>query len=361
MITVTKKTLYVCAAAAVLLFSPSWPALASDPYNALIWNGSSRGDWYEWWYYKVVVPETREAFYFCYGVVNPWDLGLTKPASRSYVSFGSFGVLENFEQTFTPKDFTAASGSTFVKIGENTATDRMLQGHLTTPDGKEVSWDLTLEKNWGVNVMGWTIYQPGISNIFWYPAQASASMSGRITYRGKTVSLNRAPAYQDRNWGKSFPKWWAWLVSNHFKNSPGTVLAAGGGRPKIFPGVEIYEGMAIGLRHQGREYIFSPSKGDQVRLDINFGKWEVSARNRQGERLELSGYAPRDKFLLLQFMTPQGKLFNDYEALLGYIRVKLYTRTELIADLETDEGGIEFGSFEKQDFEKLFSGTTRLQ
>jgi tocopherol cyclase len=345
----------------------------ADAYNALIWDPGSRGDWYEWWYYKVVVPGTRDAFYFCYGVVNPWDISQTNAASRSYVSAGSFGDNATFEAAFKPGDFSASSEAASVRIGGNTATDRALKGSLPAPGGGEFSWDLTLEKDWGINLMGWTMYQDWISNIFWYPAQAGAWMSGKINYRGRSVSLNRAPAYQDRNWGRSFPKWWTWLVSNNFKNSPGTILASGGGQPRIFPGIGFIQTVTIGLRHQGREYLFQPTSGDLVSVDVNFGKWEVSARNKKGERMEISAYAPREKFLLLQFMTPQGKMYNDYEALSGSINVKLYKDSELIADLETDDGGIEFGSFasfgsgpvindsDAVSFEALFSGKNHLQ
>ncbi|MDO8803754.1 MAG: tocopherol cyclase family protein [Elusimicrobiota bacterium] len=340
-------------------------------YNALIWKPGNKGDWYEWWYYKVVLPGSTDAFYFCYGVVNPWDTDQTNPASRAYLSAGSFGDREVFEQDFKVKEFSASSASTFVNIGGNTATDRALKGRLAAPDGGEISWDLTLEKDWGVNLMGWTMYQDWISNIFWYPAQAGARMSGTINYRGRSVSLNRAPAYQDRNWGRSFPKWWTWLVSNNFKNSPGTILASGGGQPRIFPGVDFIQTVTVGLRHQGREYLFRPTGGDFVSVDINFGKWEVSARNQRGERMEISAHAPREKFLLLKFMTPQGETYNDYEALDGRINVKLYKGSKLIADLETDSGGIEFGSFASYgavpgapdafDFEALFSGQNHLQ
>lgn len=333
--------------------SPRAPA--QDPYNTLIWDRSSRGDWYEWWYYKVVLPGTSEAFYFCYGVVNPWDVKQTRPASRAFVDMGSFGAGEIVSRTYAPGEFAAASDRTFVQIGDNVATDRALKGRLRTRDGEEVSWDLSLKKDWGFNAMGWAMSQGWFSNIFWYPAQAGATMSGRITYRGKTITLDHAPAYQDRNWGSGFPRWWTWLVSNHFKNSPGTVLAAGGGQPKIFPGTELLQGVSIGLRHKGREYVFQPTNGDSVKMNVRFGKWEVSARNVRYERIEISAYAPPEKFLLLKFMTPQGLVFNDYETLLGRIRVKLYRGSRLIADLETDEGGIEFGSHEKADFEGLFS------
>lgn len=336
-------------------------AAEADRYNSRVWDGTSRGDWYEWWYYKVVLPGTQEAFYFCYGVVNPWDLDRTRPASRSYVAMGSFAAGEVVEQDFAPGRFSASPDTTFVQVADNAATDRGLKGRLVGPDGGEVSWDLKVEKDWAFNAMGWAMSQGWISNIFWYPAQAGAFMSGTISFKGRTVTLDRAPAYQDRNWGTSFPKWWTWLVSNDFKNSPGTVLAAGGGQPRIFPGTDFYQGVAIGLRHQGREYVFRPTSGDLITVDVRFGKWAVEARNRRGEKIELSAFAPREKFLLLKFMAPQGKVFNDFEALLGRIRVKLYKDSRLIADLETDAGGIEYGTFDKPEFEKLFSKRNKLQ
>ncbi len=345
--------------------------VAPERYNYFIWDPADRGDWYEWWYYKVVVPGTSDAFYFCYGVVNPWDAGQTSAVSRSHVSAGSFGDHENIERTFKVKDFAASASATDIRIGPNTATDRALKGSVTAPDGGVLAWDLALEHDWGVNLMGWAIYKDWLSNIFWYPAQAGARMSGTINYRGRTVTLDKAPAYQDRNWGRSFPKWWTWIVSNNFKNSPGTILASGGGQPRVYPGIGFIQTATIGLRYEGREYLFMPTTGDPVKVDVNFGKWEVRARNKRGERLEISAYAPREKFLLLKFMTPQGKMYNDYEALTGRVNVKLYKGAKLIADLESDEAGIEYGSFatfgaaaggpDAFSFDQLFTGENHLQ
>ena len=107
--------------------------------------------------------------------------------------------------------------------------------------------------------------------------------------------------------------------------------------------------------------------GDIVTVDVNFGKWEVSANNKWGEHMTISAYAPKEKFMLLEFMTPQGQIFNDYEALTGRIHVKLYKGSKLIADLETASGGIEFGSpaagpgSRDMDFDDLFSRENRLQ
>ena len=70
-------------------------------------------------------------------------------------------------------------------------------------------------------------------------------------------------------------------------------------------------------------------------------------------------------------MTPQGKMYNDYEALTGRVNVKLYKGAKLLADLESDEAGIEYGSFavfgaaaggpDAFSFDQLFTGENHLQ
>lgn len=189
------------------LSAPVRPGLSQAGYNALIWDGRP-GDWYEWWYYKAVLPGTGQAFYFCYGVVNPGDTAQASAASRSYVSAGNFGEGETAEQAFPVSAFSASASSTFVRVGRNSATDKALKGVMPLPGGGQASWDLKVEKDWGFNAMGWTMYPQGLSNIYWYPAQASAYMTGEVSWNGRTYRLDRVPAYQDRNWGRSFPKWW---------------------------------------------------------------------------------------------------------------------------------------------------------
>ncbi len=342
----------------VVFFSVSVAAAdRADPYNAYIWNKANHGDWYEWWYYKVVPPDSpQDAFFFVYGVVNPWDTARTRPASRSYVTFGSFAENLMVERTLGPADFSASRDATDVRVGDaGAATDRALSGRI---DG--VEWNLTLEHDWKFNAMGWAMFRDWLFNIYWYPAQASAFMTGEITVNGRRIQLDHAPAYQDRNWGKSFPVWWTWIVSNHFKNSPGSVLAVGGGRPETV-GSDRLEGVTIGLRHGGREYAFRPVDGDIVRVNVRFGHWEVTARNLFGDEIQISATAPRDKFMDLRFITPTGAVFHDFEALRGQVSVKVLKRGKVIAELESDEAGIEYGSADADSFQRLYDADVMLQ
>jgi tocopherol cyclase len=332
-----------------------------DPFNALVWNRGNhlaqngkvdRGDWFEWWYYKVTVPGTDQAFLFYYGVVNPWDAGQENAASKSFVGFGSYTDGALFEEAHPVSHFEASYDETKVRIGGNQATDKRIRGKIQdAKTGKKASWDMTLSLDWKFNAMGWSTSVPDISNIYWYPAQASARMSGKLTYDGKTYVIKDAPAYQDRNWGRSYPKWWTWLVSNHFEGSPGTALAAGGGNPTLFGGIEGVEGLMIGFRHEGKVYSFRKSDQDPMDLDIEWGKWEATAHNKFGERIEISAYAPPEKFMILPLSTPEAKIFYDYEALKGWMRVRLsrwrafpLPKWEVIADVQTNEAGIEWGT-----------------
>ncbi len=348
-----------------LAFLPIVGATESvDPYNVYLWKNGDTQNWYEWWYYKVVDQQSGEAFYFTYGVVNPGDRTHAKAGTKAVVQVGSFVIGETLAQNFKLEEFSASKIATDIRIGPNTATDKRITGTIKDRRGNPISWDLAIEKNWSFNAMGWMMEKPEISNIYWYPAQASASMTGTIEFRGKKYVFNHATGYQDRNWGRSFPGWWTWLVSNNFKNSPGTVLAAGGGKPKVLNGPALFSGLCIGLRYKKKEYAFRTSDGDAVHFDIHWGKWEVSATNKHGQSIRISAYAPREKFLLLPFGTPNGELFYDYETLSGKMTVKLYElargRWAPVATLETDQAGIEWGSPEPLSLEKMFSAEKAL-
>ncbi|MGE3263063.1 MAG: tocopherol cyclase family protein [Bacteriovoracia bacterium] len=339
----------------------------ADPFNTYRYKAGDKGDWYEWWYYKVVDPVTNEAFFFTYGIVNPGDKTGKKGGTKSLVQAGSFSQKISVEKAFPLTDFSARKDATAVDIAGNTASDKNITGSIVDEQGNPISWNLDIKKNWTFDAMGWAMRVPELSSIYWYPAQAGATMTGTIHFRGRDYDLKDAPAYQDRNWGRKFPEWWSWLVSNNFKNSPGTTLAAGGGKPKIFSAFSLFAGLCIGLHHEGKDYIFRTTDGDNVKFDIRWGKWEITAINKHGQKIEISAFAPQEKFLLLSFTTPRGAMFYDYEALTGDMQVRLYNRDKrtrkwkLTTALETDQAGIEWGSPEPLGLEKIFSTRKSLQ
>lgn len=339
----------------LLLFISSSLMAQSDPWNTYQWNkknemaGNAQVDkhpWYEWWYYKIVIPETGKSFFFVYGIVNPWDKDLSLKGTRSYVGMGDFSNKEQIEEKFSIYDFSASYTKTYVTINDNIAGDKFFKGAIKDELGNTSEWDIKIEKQWSYNPEGWMMGTM-LTDIEWYPAQASASCSGSITNAKEKITFKNAPCYQDRNWGKTFPDWWTWIVSNHFENHPGTALAIGGGKPRVRGRRTPIASVSIGLTHQGQEFSFRPIDMQLVQTDITFGKWKVMAMGKK-YKIEIEAFAPKEQFMDLQFITPTGEVFHDYETLTGKVTVKLYERKglrlKLLADLVSNYAGIEFGS-----------------
>lgn len=337
-------------------------AQESDPFNTIQWKGKDKVPWYEWWYYKVVLPKENEAFFMVYGVVNPWDYTNQLQSSRASVSFGDYGQRIQKEMTFPTSEFKAKKDQTFVEIADFIATNSYVRGEIIDEAGKHFYWDIDIKKDWAFNATGWATGK-GITNIEWYPAQAGAKCSGQIQSDQRLWRFTDAPCYQDRNWGSSFPQWWTWIVSNHFENDE-AILAVGGGKPKFFNLLSPIEGVAVGFYYNKKSYEFRPNDLDKVQIDISFGKWKVKAENYQNV-IEIEAYAPKDQFMDLQFITPQGEIFHDYEALLGALTVKLFKKSlvgskKLIREFKSKHAGIEFGSQDTYSLHRLFKEDQRI-
>ena len=347
-----------CVLFLALLMSGTSFAVPADIHNYYQWNrinhsvNNGKTDatpWFEWWYYKVVLPETSDSFYAVYGVVNPWDTHSELAGTRAYVGFGNFSDKILIDKKFNVSQFTAAYDSTDIRVGDvNAATDKHFEGQIEDVLHGIQRWSVNIVKKWSFNAMGWVMSLPKVTNIAWYPAQADAVCSGRIETNGKTHDFTDAPCYQDRNWGSSFPDWWAWIVSNHFNEDQDAALAIGGGLPEVF-GHKIISGVNVGLKFKGREYAFRLNDLANVHSVIKWGQWSVKAQNAE-IKIEVEATAPREKFMDLQFETPDGKIFHDYETLTGHLVLKIYDRKNgnKLTTLTSDFAGIEYGSKNEQ-------------
>ncbi len=327
-----------------------------DPWNTYQWNKKNvkannglidKSFWFEWWYYKITIPNTGKSYFFVYGIVNPWDLLGQHHSSRAYITMGDFHQKLQFENTYDVSSFKASYENTHIEIAQNYATDREFKGQLRNSQSQTlVQWDVAIKKQWSFNAQGWLLGS-GITDIDWYPAQASATCSGTIISGKEKISFTDAPCYQDRNWGKQFPDWWAWIVSNYFDHHAHTTLAIGGGKPTVKSLPAPTGGMFIGLKHKEQEYSFRLNELNPVFANISMGKWKLLGLNAT-HMIKVDASAPREQFMDLQFMTPQGNIFHDYETLNGNVLVKLYKRVGwnyyLQERLFSNHAGIEYGS-----------------
>lgn len=327
-----------------------------DPYNTYQWNRLNRnngkvdrGPWYEWWYYKLVDPKTNRSFFFCYGIVNPWDRENKTGNARAFVNFGDSQQKLILTSHVPVTEFQSSYDYPFTRVGSYIATDRMIAAAFED-QGHTVSWAFSIDKKRDWEAMGWGLRFPKLFNIYWHPAQMDARFSGVITINGKPYFIQNAEGYQDKNWGHAFPKWWFWMAVNAFDHHPDSVFVAGGGDARTQHGLPLPTALLLSLYHDGKLYEFRSSE-PQYRFDwkITMGRWQITATNFN-YHLKVTAEADPNQMMDLQFQTPDGKIFHDYETLHGAIRVELFERKpftlnwEKIADLSTqNKAGLELG------------------
>jgi len=344
-----------------LFFSTSQPLygffyhFSEDPNNAYQWNRQNldngkidTGDWYEWWFYKVNDPKTGDAFFFCYGVVNPWDKDGTSAHSRAFVTFGDFKKKIILSSTHPISQFNASYDSAFIQVGNHTSDGNHLEAQFND-QGHTVQWNLEIQKKISWNAMGWGMDHPSLFNIYWYPAQMEADISGTLIIDGKEYFFEKADGYQDRNWGRTFPKWWFWISANSFLENPQSSFVGGGGDAQISYGVPVPTAILLALHHEGELYEFRSSEPHYFfEWKINLGHWELTATNLD-YRLKVLASADSSQFMDIQFPTPTGEIFHDYETLNGQLHIELYKNKswlgwEKIVDLSTkNTAGLEYG------------------
>ncbi len=171
---------------------------AVDPHNTYQWNRKNhfrqnrqidKSPWFEWWYYKVVLPETNDSYYFVYGVVNPWDKTGKMKGTRSYVEMGDFAAQKILDQKHSLAEFSASYDQVYVRVRNNEATDTWLKGEIQDESGELYSWHISVKHEWSFPATGWALGR-NITSIEWYPAQADAKCSGWIQSGNEYLDLD---------------------------------------------------------------------------------------------------------------------------------------------------------------------------
>lgn len=316
------------------------------PHSAYHWDGSSQR-FFEGWYYRVTLPDCGQTFAFMYSIDDPAGgkpqsggaaqiLGpedsyfcRTFPAvnkfwaSRDVLALGHWGKTDLLTK---PQYLDSAEFDLHVQEGYQ-ATDTWHQGVLYDPGtGRQCRWQYVIKPvyGWGdtnrsqQSTAGWLSYFP-IFEPGWQILMAHGLATGWIEWEGKRYEFVDAPAYSEKNWGRSFPQKWFWLNCNSFEGEPDLALTAGGGRRGVLWWMESVA--MIGIHHKGKFYEFVPWNS-AVKWEIKpWGSWWMQARNNQFE-VELSGTTDQPG-TPLRAPTEDGLLFFCRDTMQGQLRLEL--------------------------------------
>lgn len=337
------------------------------PHSGYHWNGNDKR-FFEGWYYRVTLPEWRETFGFMYSIDDPISnqphsggaaqilgandqyLCRTFPnirnfwANKNKLELGHWGKTQ---LSLKPQLLDPAIFEQYIKEGYQ-ATDTINQGYICDYSTNfYCRWQYKINPidGWGNRDLpqkataGWLSYLP-IFDPGWQVLMAHGTATGYIDWNGQKYEFINAPAYSEKNWGRSFPQKWFWINCNSFIEESHLNLTAVGGIREVF-GLTESVGL-IGLHYQGKFYEFERNNSQLSWRVEPWGQWEMQGKNEKfmiiikGTTEQSGNY--------VRVPTAEGLQFKCRDTMQGNITLELrQCPGNLIVKATSFLGGLEIG------------------
>lgn len=319
------------------------------PHSGYQWDNRRVG-FFEGWYFRVTLPEAGVTFAFMYSIQDPiggqvHSGGLAQvlgpgdgytwrslPNPQLFWAWSAGLGLGHWRQALTqqvPQWLPPNQFGDHISEGYQ-ATSRWHQGCLQDPTGQNtVTWQYQTEPvyGWGQPqqpqqatagwLSNWSIFEPG-----WQVLMAHGYATGWIEWQRKRYHFTRAPAYCEKNWGRSFPQRWFWLQCNAFNQTDDLSLTAvGTDRQGPYSPSQI---ALIGVHHQNQFYEFVPWNATFTWQVDAWGDWYLRA-DRFNYRVELKARAHRPG-VPLRTPAQEGMVYRCRHTTQGQIRLNLWYR-----------------------------------
>lgn len=194
-------------------------------FNPEVFQGKhKKKNYFEGWYYKIVDKNQQYSFALIPGIA--YDKEKNGHAfvqvidsvsySTDYFRFdiNEFHYLEDKLEISVEKNLFKKDGLS-VNLGSNKSS---IKGSLEFIDIQ--SFPKTLLRP---NIMGPFSFVPnmecyhGVVNIH-------HKIKGSLAINGKLVDFTDGYGYIEKDWGRSFPKWYVWMQSNHFEKNDASLM-----------------------------------------------------------------------------------------------------------------------------------------
>lgn len=251
-----------------------------------VWNPNMYHGWgrkrryFEGWYFKIVDPTEHYAFAFIPGLAMD-DTG----ESHAFVQVldGKRNTARYYEWPAgafipSPHDFSLHVGDQFFALD---------QLQLRLP-GMEGSIQLRQLHPWprmlgAPGIMGWYSFVP-FMECYHGIVSLDHQLEGQLIIDGTPVDFTGGKGYTEKDWGRSFPRCWIWLQTNHF---PGDgVISLTASVAKIPWLGSHFIGYIVGFQWEGRLYRFATYTGAQMKAGLGERTVRLSFRDRH-YRLEI--------------------------------------------------------------------------
>lgn len=226
--------------------------------------------YFEGWYYKIIDKSMVHAI----AVIPGISIGRDLTDSHAFIQ-----ILTNENQVecfrFPLSEFSFCEKEFAVRIADNFFSRDKLRLKLK---GKNFSISGRLEFT-NIAELPKSLIMPGIMGPYTYAPFMECYhgiinihhlMIGSLKISERTIDFTDGYGYIEKDWGKSFPKTWVWLQSNHFGNEDITLMFSAARIPWLggaFPGFLSF------LRIKEQIYLFASYTGAKLRKISYHNGW----------------------------------------------------------------------------------------
>lgn len=309
--------------------------------NPILFQGyKKKNRYFEGWYYKMVSADERYKVAFIPGI------SYAKDQSHSFIQVfishkNAIKPLKTAYFRFETTDFAYLNEPFQVSVGGQIFRKDQVSIDLKNSI-MSVQGDLSIHK---ITPIERTLWQPNIMGPFGYlnfmecyhgVVSLTSPLSGALMIDGELVSFEGGKGYIEKDWGKSFPRAYVWMQTNHFTDENTSLMFSYADIP--FLGF-YFKGLICTLYYNHEEYRFATYNFSKVKVEeispkrvfyvLKKGRYTLHIEAIQEDQIELA--SPVDGA-----MTHTIK-----EGLSGRVHVKLFDRSKLVYEDTGFEAGIE--------------------
>ncbi len=308
-----------------------------DPSRFQGWG--RRRNYFEGWYFKVVVPGRNLAYAFIPGITHGPD-----GSGHAFLQVLDGVAATSSYHTYPIDAFRPAADRFFLRLGEHEfSRDRLrirlpaLKVDLQLID--PVPW---VPRRLAPGIMGWYGFVPRMQ-CYHGLVSFHHGLAGSITVGGRVHDAGGGRGYTEKDWGSGFPSAWVWCQSNHLsgERAPASLMASVAKIPWLGSS---FTGFLATFYLRGELHLFTTWASAQVQCLFSKEQSTVTLNfTAPGKQLSITG-SPAPGGKLISPVTAAGMSGKINESLQATLQVELrlqgklaYSGTASWAGLEVSE------------------------
>lgn len=300
-----------------------------------------KNHYFEGWYYKLVSPHGDYTIALIPGI----SLNDRDPHAFIQVFVSNMkdqkNKLSSYYLRYRKEDFSYGYDDFFVKIGPNYFSKSKVSLDLKN-NNFSLFGVLSIHE---ITPIQTSLLSPNIMGAFGYlgfmecyhgVVSMNHHLDGSLKLNGEIISFDHGKGYIEKDWGRSFPRAYVWLQSNHFSDKKTSFMFSYADIP--FLGF-YFKGLIANLIYQGKEYRFATYNGGKViKEDIN-DRTVIYHLKHRSYRLEIEATSTTE----IALASPRNGMMIEQikEGLSGKISLKLYQKDRLLYEDLGVHAGIE--------------------